>query len=97
MPYSQPLLINPCGVVLPPRYALAARKAIPAGATLGLLNNGKTNVRLMLEHIVAALTQRLRFAEVLHMRKPGVAYPCPEEHLHVLASRCTVVVNGVGD
>ena len=97
MPYSQTVLINPCGVALPPHYALAARKGIPAGATLGLLNNGKTNVRLILDHIATALQQRLGFADVLHIRKPGVAHPCPEEQLHTLASRCAVVVNGVGD
>lgn len=97
MSSSQTVLINPCGVALPPRYTLAARTGIRVGATLGLLDNGKTNVRLILDHIAAALQQRLGFADVLHIRKPGVAHPCPTESLQALASRCAVVVNGVGD
>lgn len=97
MSKTQTLLINPCGVALPPRYALAPRKTISPGAVLGVLNNGKTNVHVILEHIAQALQQRFGFADVLYIRKPGVAYPCPEEQLHALASRCAVVVNGVGD
>ena len=90
-------LINPCGVAAPPRYQLAVRQGIPAGSILGLLNNGKTNVGLILEQVAEALTQQFGFAEVLHIRKPGVAHPCPEPDLQALQERCTVIVNGVGD
>lgn len=89
--------INPCGVASPPRYTLAERRPIPRGATLGLLDNGKTNVALILEQVSSALIERFGFADVLHLRKPSVAHPCAEAQLQELQSRCAVVVNGVGD
>jgi hypothetical protein len=89
--------INPCGVASPPRYTLAERMPIPQGATLGLLDNGKTNVSLILEQVSSALIERFGFTDVLHLRKLSVAHPCAEAQLQELQRRCTVVVNGVGD
>ena len=89
--------INPCGVASPPRHTLAERTPIPPGATLGLLDNGKTNAGLILEHVSSVLTERFGFADVLHLRKPSVAHPCSETQLQELRTRCAVVVNGVGD
>lgn len=97
MTYNTSWLVNPCGVASPPQYHLAARQRMLQGAALGLLNNGKTNVRVILESIAAALTRRFGFAEVVHVRKPSVAQPCPEDMLQALQARCAVVVNGVGD
>ena len=91
------MLVNPCGVAAPPHYALAARQSLPHTAILGLLDNGKTNASLILDQVAEALVQQLGFAEVVRLRKPGVAHPCPEEQLQALADQCTVVVNGVGD
>lgn len=90
-------VINPCGVAVPPRYALADRAPIPEGATLGLLDNGKTNVSLILRQIGSILTERFAFADTLHLRKPGVAHPCTEAQLEDLQAHCAVVVNGIGD
>ena len=94
---GQTWLVNPCGVASPPRYELAQRHGVASGAVLGLLDNGKTNAGVILDEIGAALQQQYGFAEVIHMRKPGVAHPCPEALLEELRARCTVVVNGVGD
>ena len=91
------MLVNPCGMAAPPQYALAARYPLPPKATLGLLDNGKTNAKLILDQIAEALVQQLEFVEVVHLRKPGVAHPCPDEQLQAFANQCTVVVNGVGD
>ncbi len=98
----QTWLVNPCGVASPPRYQLAQRQSDASGAglsgtALGLLDNGKTNAGVILDEIGAALQQLYGFAEVIHIRKPGVAHPCPEALLQELRARCTVVVNGVGD
>lgn len=102
MANGQTWLVNPCGVAAPPRYHLAQRQTVSPGSNLGgtvlgLLNNGKTNAGVILEEIGAALKQQYGFADVLHIRKPGVAHPCPEALLKELQARCTVVVNGVGD
>lgn len=97
MANSETWLINPCGVASPPRYQLAQRQTVPEGAVLGLLNNGKTNAGVILDQIGDMLKQRFGFAEVVHIRKPGVAHPCPETLLNDLQTRCAVVVNGVGD
>ncbi len=97
MTQGEQLLINPCGVASPPRYHLAPRASIPPGATLGILNNGKTNVSLILEQIEAGLGQSFHFADIVHIHKPAAALPCPEDALQTLQERCTIVVNGVGD
>ncbi len=91
------LLINPCGVASPPHYNLATRREISKGAVLGILNNGKTNVSVILEQIEAGLAQSFNFSEVIHIHKPAAALPCPNDELEVLQARCTIVVNGVGD
>ncbi len=99
---QQTWLVNPCGVASPPRYELAQRqsgspKTALSGTVLGVLDNGKTNAGVILDEIGVALKQQYGFAEVIHIRKPGVAHPCPEALLKGLRDRCTVVVNGVGD
>ena len=91
------LFVNPCGVAAPPRYQLANRATLPPQATLGLLDNGKNNVSLILEQVAEALMPHFGFAQVRHVRKPSIAHACPEDILQALQSGCTVVVNGVGD
>lgn len=91
------MFVNPCGVAAPPQYQLANRAVIPPQATLGLLDNGKNNVSLILEQVAEALVQHFGFSQVRHFRKPSIAHPCPEDILQALRSDCTVVVNGVGD
>ena len=70
MTQGEQLLINPCGVASPPRYHLAPRASISSGATLGILNNGKTNVSL-----VAGL--EARGAQVIHV--PVYRWGFPED------------------
>lgn len=99
---QQTWLVNPCGVASPPRYHLASRpsglpRAILGGTVLGLLDNGKTNAGIILDEIGKVLQKQYGFAEVIHIRKPGVAHPWPETLLNDLRARCTMVVNGVGD
>ncbi len=97
MKENESLLIDPCGTAAPPNYTLAARRKIPNGAVLGILNNGKTNVGLILDQVGEGLVERFGFSEVLRVKKPAVSHPCPEDQLKELASRCAVVINGVGD
>jgi len=97
MKESEHLLIDPCGKASPPHYELAVREEITNGGVLGILNNGKTNVELILDQVGEGLVQRFGFSEVLHIKKPAVSHPCPEDKLNELASRCAVVINGVGD
>lgn len=97
MSQNETLLVNPCGTASPPHYELAVRKEIVKGSILGILNNGKTNVKLILDEIGEYLTQRFGFSEVLRFRKPAVSHPCPDGILREFTSRCAVIINGVGD
>lgn len=90
-------LVDPCGEAHPPRYRLAQRREIPRGAAVGLLDNGKTNVGLILKQVGHAVAERFGLSEVIHFRKPAVAHPCPEHMLLSLQSRCAAIINGVGD
>ncbi len=91
------VLIDPCGVARPPRYKLAERRETPNGGVLGLLDNGKTNVGLILKKVGEIAAGQLGFSRVVHFRKPGVAHPCPEKMLDEIKSQCAAVVNGIGD
>ncbi len=97
MASEQNVLIDPCGVARPPRYKLAERRENPKERTLGLLNNGKTNVGLILGKVGEIVAGQLGFSKVVHFRKPGVAHPCPDKMLDEIKSQCAAVVNGIGD
>jgi len=66
MVIEQNVLIDPCGVARPPRYWLAERREGPDERALGLLNNGKTNVRLILEKVGETVAEQLGFSKVVH-------------------------------
>lgn len=68
---------------------------------IGFLDNGKPNIDLFLAQVEKVLSQRFQFTDVLHTGKRkvglGAGVACPDEALDELASRCDVVVNGIGD
>ncbi len=79
------------------RLTLAPRPADLRGATVGLLENTKQNAALFLEELGRLLVEEHGAAGVLPRTKTAFALPVPEELLEELASRCDVVVTGVGD
>ncbi len=74
---------------------LAPRVADLAGVRIGLLDNGKPNADLLLDHIQESLRERFGIAQVVRRRKSRVGLVA--EYLDELAAQCDVVVNGVAD
>ena len=75
----------------------APRPARLAGATLGLLANGKSNGMLLLERVAAVLRERHAIGEVVRAAKTNPSVPITEEQAEELIERCAAVVTAVGD
>jgi hypothetical protein len=80
-----------------PRFRPAPRPTALAGARLGLLENGKQNARLFLAELGKALREHYGVELVELRRKPIFSQPVPPELAEELASRCDLVITGVGD
>jgi hypothetical protein len=75
---------------------MAPRLPSLAGATVGLLDNGKVNVDRFLDHVEEILRARHGVKDVIRRRKPNMSAPAPAEVLRELAA-CDAVVSAVGD
>jgi hypothetical protein len=89
--------------VLDPRFdddGEPARMAPPvgtlAGATVGLLDNGKIGVARLYDHVEEILRGRFAVREVIRRRKPDMSRPVPPELLGELEA-ADAIVSGVGD
>jgi hypothetical protein len=89
-----PTLGSAPGVPVVPR---AARPAALAGATLGLLANGKSNGMALLDRIARHLGTRHGVLEVLRVAKINASAPVSEEDAERLGTRCAAVITAVGD
>jgi hypothetical protein len=85
------------GTTGPPAQPRAPRPATLAGATLGLLANGKSNGMALLDRIALHLRDRHGVAEVVRVAKTNASAPVPEEEAELLAKRCAAVVTAIGD
>ena len=75
----------------------AARPPRLAGATLGLLANGKTHGMAFLERVAEQLCSRHGVSELLRVTKKNASAPARPQDVTLLASRCTVVITAIGD
>lgn len=75
----------------------APRARTLAGATLGLLANGKSNGMALLDRIAEHLRERHGVAEVLRVAKTNASAPVSEPDAALLAKRCAAVVTAIGD
>jgi len=86
------------GTVPPPATVpRAPRPASLAGATVGLLANGKSNGMELLERLALYLRQRHGVSEVLRVAKTNASAPVSDEDADLLVKHCAVVVTAVGD
>jgi len=67
-----------------------------AGATVGLLDNGKVNADRFLDHLDAILRERYGVQATVRRRKPNMSAPAPAAILAELTA-CDAVVSAVGD
>jgi len=92
-------ILDPTLGTAPPAATMprAPRPAGLAGATLGLLANGKSNGMELLDRIARHLRQRHGVAEVLRVAKTNASAPMSEEDADLLAKHCAAIVTAVGD
>jgi hypothetical protein len=75
----------------------AIRPAHLAGATVGLLANGKSNGMVLLDHIAEILRERHGIGEVVRIAKTNASAPVRDDDAEVLAKRCAAVITAIGD
>jgi hypothetical protein len=91
-------ILDPTLRTVPPRSARwAPRPCQLAGATLGLLANGKTHGMTFLERVAEHLQARHGVRELLCVTKTNASAPARPEDAALLASRCTAVITAIGD
>jgi len=88
-------ILDPTLRAVPPRTASRApRPPRLAGATLGLLANGKTHGMVFLERVAEHLRAR---QELVHVTKANPSAPARSEDTARLATRCAAVITAIGD
>lgn len=75
----------------------APRPATLDGAVLGLIDNGKTHGRALLQRIADNLSTRYEVAGRIDVRKPSYSFPAPQEEVARLSEGATAVIAAVGD
>lgn len=75
----------------------APRPAALAGATLGLLANGKSNGMALLDRIARRLKTRHGVGDIVRVAKTNASAPVSDEDAELLAKHCAAVVTAVGD
>jgi hypothetical protein len=80
-----------------PRMTLAPRGALPDGAHLTLVSNGKPKARELLELLADELRGWLDIGEVELFSKPTAAFPIEPAAARELAGRSHAVIAAIGD
>jgi hypothetical protein len=89
-------LLDPRGDVTVDAQPIADRLETLEGATIGFLDNAKTNADHFLEDVAGVLTAEYGVAETIHRGKANTAVPA-DSIASYLASNCDAVVNAYGD
>lgn len=76
---------------------LAPRLLTLDGAVLGLVNNGKTHGREILERVAENLGRRYRLADVRLMTKAHPSAPPSEAEVSMMAEHAMAIVSAIGD
>ena len=79
------------------RKLQATRPASLDGATIGLMNNGKTHGREILLRVAHNLRARYDIADVVLYSKSNASVPATAEELDDLASGSSVIIAAIGD
>ena len=90
-------LIDP---TLAPARAGSTRAPRPAsldGAVLGLVNNGKTRGREILQRVAENLATAHRLGGTILVTKPDSSFPAAPEDIEMLAADATAIIAAIGD
>jgi len=81
----------------PVALSRAPRPRRLAGATIGLLANGKSNGMALLEQVATRLRERHQIGDVVRVAKTNASAPVNESDTEALAARCVAVITAIGD
>ena len=90
-------LIDP---TLAPASAGSTRAPRPTsldGAVLGLVNNGKTRGREILQRVAENLATAHRLGGTILVTKPDSSFPAAPEDIEMLAADATAIIAAIGD
>ena len=77
--------------------SLAPRPASLDGAVIGLINNGKTNGREILQRVAHNLGTTHKIADVILLTKANPSAPATAQELDSLAQGSSVIIAAIGD
>jgi hypothetical protein len=89
-------VLDPTVETAPARAGATTRLTSLAGRTIGLLDNGKINVRPLLDHMERILRSQYGVHDVVRLRKPDFSRPAPAPVLAAM-QRCEAVISAIGD
>jgi hypothetical protein len=98
-------VIDWTGVILDPTRrthrgedrSVAPRLGTLDGATLGLLDNGKPNARMLLEEVGRQLGDRFRLQDVKVFTKDYFGTPVERTQVERIVATCNFAVTAIGD
>ena len=77
--------------------SVAERPTTLDGAVLGLVNNGKTNGREILQRVARNLADRYAIAGTILITKPNASAPATPEDVSEIADGATAIIAAIGD
>jgi hypothetical protein len=89
-------VLDPTVQNLPVQAGATPRLTSLAGRKIGLLDNGKINVRPLLDHMERLLRAQYGVRDVVRLRKPDFSRPAPAPVLAAMQG-CDAVIAAVGD
>jgi hypothetical protein len=89
-------VLDPTVETAPAKAGATTRLTSLAGRTIGLLDNGKINVRVLLDHMERILRAQYGVHDVIRLRKPDFSRPAPAPVLAAMQG-CDAVISAVGD
>jgi len=89
-------VLDPTVDTSPAKAGATTRLTSLVGRTIGLLDNGKINVRPLLDHMERMLRSQYGVHDVVRLRKLDFSRPVPAPVLAAMQG-CDAVISAVGD
>ena len=90
-------LVDPTLASAPGTIPIASRPLSLDGLTLGLIDNGKTHGKEILERVAERLGSRHRLAGTRYLRKRRVNVPPDPGDVEAFAEECGAILAAIGD
>jgi len=89
-------VLDPTVDTSPAKAGATTKLTSLAGRTIGLLDNGKINVRPLLDHMERMLRSQYGVRDVVRLRKLDFSRPVPAPVVAAMQG-CDAVISAVGD